>query len=333
MNTPLRVALIGCGVISDNHICGIIGSGVARIVAICDIDINRAEAKRTQYGLRAEIYSDYRNMLDKEKIDVVHIATPHYLHCEMAINALERNINVFLEKPICISEEEIGKLIEAEKNSTARVCVCFQNRFNKTTRYAMSVCEKDGGAISAYFAQFWKRDEKYYAQDKWRGKIATEGGGTMINQAIHQLDLLCFFLGKPQKACISASNHSLKGIIEVEDSCEGYIDFDGGKRANFYATNAAAVGDYTSVVLITKNHRIEIRHPDVYLDGIAIDDAKNTIPDTGKACYGEGHGYIISRFYDSILNGSDVPVSLNDAQHAMRLVFACYNSKNNIIEI
>ena len=333
MKSCLRVALVGCGVISDNHICGIIGTGKAKIVAICDIDRDRAENKKIQYGLRAEVYTDYIKMLECEDLDAVHIATPHHLHCEMTVAALERNIHVFLEKPMCINEEEIGKLIEAERNSTAKVCVCFQNRFNKTTRFARTVCDEDGGAISAYFAQFWKRDEKYYAQDKWRGKIATEGGGTMINQAIHQLDLLCFFLGKPQKLCASVANHTLKGIIEVEDSCEGLVEFQGGKRANFYATNAAAIGDYTSVILMTKNHRIELRHPDIYLDGVLVDEAKNTIPEVGKACYGEGHGYIIDGFYTSIIEDAPVPVSLEDAQYATRLVFACYKSNDNLIDI
>ena len=333
MNSKLRVALIGCGVISDNHISAVIGSEKAEIVAICDIDIARAEAKKRDYLLSANVYSDYREMLLNERIDVVHIATPHYLHAEMVIAALERDINVFLEKPMCINDGDIVKIINAEKNSKGRVCVCFQNRFNKATRAAKKIADADGGIISAFFSQFWKRDEKYYAQDEWRGKIATEGGGVMINQAIHQIDLLCFFLGKPQKLCASTSNHSLKGIIEVEDSCEGMIEFEGGKRANFYATNATLIGDYTSVVLNTKNHRLEIRHPELYVDGVLVNEATNSIPEVGKACYGEGHGYIIGSFYDALLNGTKIPVSLEEAKYATRLVLACYKSNDEFIEI
>ena len=333
MDNKLRVALIGCGVVSDNHICAIVNSGKASLVALCDIDINRAIEKKEKHGLSCNLYTSYREMLENEKLDVVHIATPHYLHTEMALAALGKDINVFLEKPMCIKEEDIDKLISAEKNSQGRVCVCFQNRFNLTTRLAKEICDKDGGAISAFFSQFWRRNEEYYAQDRWRGKIATEGGGVMVNQAIHQLDLLCFFLGKPQKVCASVANHTLKGIIEVEDSCEGMIEFADGKKANFYATNATAIGDHTSVTVITKNHKIEMQPPYIYLDGVLLDDTIGSIPMIGKACYGVGHEYIIDQFYTSILTGATVPVSLEDAQYAVRLVLACYKSNDNLIDI
>ena len=333
MNDKLRVALVGCGVISDNHICGIINSGKAELVALCDVNKKRAIAKKEQHGLSSSIYTDYSEMINVEELDVVHIATPHYVHTEMVVKALMRDINVFLEKPMCIKDEDIDTIINAEENSKGRVCVCFQNRFNRTTRYAKKIADEDGGVISAFFSQFWRRDAKYYAQDDWRGKMITEGGGTMINQAIHQLDLLCFFLGKPKTLCASVSNHSLKGVIDVEDSCEGMIEFEDGKRANFYATNATLIGDYTSVVLMTKNHQLEIRHPELYVDGTLVSEATNVIPDTGKACYGEGHEYIIGSFYDALLSGKDVPVSLSDAKYATKLVFACYKSNDTFIEI
>lgn len=333
MKDKLKVALIGCGVISDNHICAILNSGNAELVALCDTDKDRALAKKEHHGLCAKIYTDYLNMLECERLDVVHIATPHYLHKEMAVAALKRNINVFLEKPMCIKDEDIEIIINAEKESRGRVCVCFQNRFNKITRYAKAFADEDGGVISARFSQFWKRDAEYYAQDEWRGKKATEGGGVMINQAIHQLDLLCFFLGKPQRICASVSNHSLKGIIDVEDSCEAMIDFENGKRANFYATNASLIGDYTSVVLTTKNRIIELRHPYLYVDGTLVDEASNVIPSIGKACYGEGHDIIVGMFYEALIDGTDVPVSLSEAQYATRLVLGCYKSNDTFVEI
>ena len=333
MKKTLRVALIGCGAISDNHISAILSSENAELVAICDVIRERAEKKKQAYGIDVNLYTDYRAMLDSEELDVIHVATPHDLHTEMTLAALQRDINVFLEKPMCIREEDIDKLIEAEKKSKGRVCVCFQNRFNKITEAARRVAEDDGGVVAAYVTQFWHRDAEYYAQDAWRGTTAHEGGGVMINQAIHQMDLLCFFLGKPTKICACAANHSLKGVVEVEDSCEGFIEFEGGKRANFYATNSASVGDYTSVVLITKNHRIEMRHPYLFVDSLVNSDAKNIIPETGKACYGEGHDYVIDSFYKALLQGTRVPVSLDEAQHAVRIVLAAYRSKNELINI
>lgn len=322
----LNVALIGCGVISDNHIIPILECECAELVALCDIDISRAESKARQHGISPALYSDYVRMLDTEKLDVVHIATPHYLHAEMTLEALRRGINVFLEKPMCINRDDIEKLIEAERASTARVCVCFQNRFNPATIYAKDIIDKDGGAVTAYGALFWKRDKAYYESDAWRGMSATEGGGVMINQAIHTIDLLCFFLGKPEKVCATTANHSLKGVIDVEDSCEGVIYYEDGKQANFYATNSFRGFDSNTVVVMTKNHRVEVSRSHLYVDDVRIDDADNNIPNIGKACYGSGHGDVIKSFYSSILLGTEPPITLESAQYALRVLLAAYDS-------
>ena len=127
-----RVCLIGCGTIAPSHLTALSLVSGAQIVGLCDIKPEKAEAMKKRFAENAAVYTDYKIMLDTEKPDSVHIATPHYLHCEMAIYALSRNINVFLEKPMCISEDEIDKLKEAEKSSTAKICVCFQNRYNPT---------------------------------------------------------------------------------------------------------------------------------------------------------------------------------------------------------
>lgn len=329
----LNVALIGCGVISDNHLIPITESEKVNLVAICDIEKGRAESKIKQHSLNARVYTSYIEMLDNERVDVIHIATPHHLHCEMTIAALKRGINVFLEKPMCISTDEIERMLEAERESTAKVCVCFQNRFNPSTLYAERVCKEDGGAICGFGSLFWKRDAEYYAQDSWRGKWATEGGGVMINQAIHTIDLLHYFLGKPEFVCATMSNHSLKKEIEVEDTCEGIIYFENGKRANFYATNSYVSLDYNTLVIETQNHTIEIRRDHLYVDGIRIDDEDNNIPYMGKACYGNGHRQLIERFYDSVINNAPSPVTMESAQYALRILLAAYKSNDEKIKV
>ena len=164
--------------------------------------------------------------------------------------------------------------------------------------------------------------------------MATEGGGAMINQAIHTIDLLCHFLGKPVSLTATTSNHHLKGIIEVEDSCEGRITFESGRLANFYATTSFNTRDCTELCLITKNHRIDIREPYIYLDGRPVDDFE--IEDSeyvGKMCYGHGHKYAIADFYDALAEGHAVPVSLESAQYALRIILAAYASNGEVTEI
>ena len=328
MNNKFKVALIGCGVIAPNHINSLLSLENVEICALCDIDKAKALSIAERFSLNsAKIYTDYKVMLNEEKPTSVHIATPHYLHIEMAIYALSKGVNVFLEKPMCISVADITKLKDAEKNSTAKICICFQNRFTSPVIEAMRIINDDGGAKSAFMTVVWKRSEEYYKSAEWRGKWETEGGGVMINQAIHSLDLLTLFLGKPTSLIATKSNRHLRGIIEVEDTCEGMINFEGGGRATFYATTASPCDDYTNICITSKNHKVLINLPQLVVDGVEI-----SFPDDGefigKRCYGNGHAKLIKLYYQAISNGEKMPVTISDAEYATRIINAAYNSND-----
>ena len=334
MDKIYNVAIVGCGTIFGNHVKALLDLPYVKIVAICDINIDKAANKKTEYNLDAKIYSDYEQMLDNENIDSVHIATPHYLHAPMSIAALKRNINVFLEKPICISTDEIEALKAAEKESQGKVCVCFQNRFNPSTILAEKLVEEDGGAISAFGTVFWYRSDSYYTESGWRGSYSTEGGGVMINQAIHTIDLLCHYLGKPESVVATTANHHLKGIIEVEDSCEGIITFEGGKNGNFYATTSFAGKDTTIVCIVTnKKRKIQIQDSAVYLNGQKVEDPSLVTDFYGKECYGNGHKYLIAKYYNALESDSEMPVTLSSAEYALRVLLAAYESHDTEIKI
>lgn len=328
-----KVCLVGCGVIAPRHLTALQLVDGAEIVALCDIDENKAKQARDLYAKNASIYTDYQTMLFCEKPDAVHITTPHYLHCEMALTALSKNIHVFLEKPMCINEEEIEKLLEAEKISKGRICVCFQNRFNPTTIKALEILESDGGALAGYGSVFWTRTEKYYTESGWRGKYATEGGGVMINQAIHTIDLLNHVLGVPCEVCATTSNHHLKGTIEVEDTCEGLIKYTNGKQANFYATTSFLFKDSTTAYFVTKNHTVKIEGQYLYLDGKTVEGIEKYTNPVGKECYGSGHFHIIPKFYEALDSGAPMPVTLESASLPIKIILAAYKSKDNHIKI
>ena len=331
-NSIYKIAVVGCGVISANHISAILECEGVEITALCDVKPERAEARRDEYKLNARIYTDYNEMLESEKPDAVHIATPHYLHAEMAIKALDLGINVFLEKPMCINREQIEAMLEAEKRSSAKICVCFQNRYNPSTIKAKEIADADGGVITAYGSVFWERNEPYYTESGWRGAYATEGGGVMINQAIHTIDLLCYYLGTPVSLIATKAKHHLKNVIEVEDTCEGIIYFENGIQANFYATTSALGTDDTLIILQTKNHRIELRLPNITVDGVTTSYEKD-VQYVGKKCYGNGHEQLIARYYDALENGKDVPVSAESAKYALRILLAAYKSHDLEINI
>lgn len=332
-NKKYKVALVGCGGISGNHLGPLVSNSLVEIVALCDVDLSRAAKKADDYSLDCNLYDSYDKLLDFEELDAVHIATPHYLHAPMAIAALERNINVFLEKPLGISEEDIEKILEAEKKSEGRVCVCFQNRFNPSTEIAKKLIEDDGGAKSAFASVVWSRSDAYYLDSGWRGKYSTEGGGVMINQAIHTLDLLRFIMGIPTAVIATTSNHTHKSVIEVEDTAEGIITFEGGERANFYFTTTASGADSTSLIFNTENHKVEIKGNYVFLDDSLVDDNRFNSNFVGKACYGNSHGIIIDAFYEALSNNLPMPVSAEDAKWALKILLSSYKSADNSIKI
>ena len=335
MSTKIfKVALVGCGSIAPNHLGAISSLENVEVVALCDVKPERAEKRRNEFCPNAKIYESFDEMLSSEKLDAIHVATPHYLHTPMAIVALERGINVFLEKPICITLEQLDELLKAEERSTAKVCVCFQNRFNPSTIIAKRLAEENEGLKSAYGSVFWYRNEPYYTKSGWRGFYATEGGGVMINQAIHTIDLLCEFIGTPVSVTATKSLHHLKGIIEVEDTCEGIINFDNGKKANFYATTSFEGKDATTIYLVTNNnHTIQIQYSAVYFDGVKIEDPALVADFCGKECYGNGHKYLIAKFYEALAEDKAMPVPLKDATYAIRVLLAAYRSNDQETEI
>lgn len=332
MKKKFKVGIIGCGVIAKNHLVALGLLDNIEVVGLCDTDIEKAKKLRETFELSCDVYEDYKELIGEQSPDTIHICTPHYLHAEMAIYALERGIYPLIEKPMCIDHGQMEAMIAAEKRSSARAAVCFQNRFSPSVIKAMEIAKEDGGAITGYATVMWDRDEKYYTESGWRGSMRTEGGGVMINQAIHALDMLVQFLGDPSSVIAKTENYHLRGIIDVEDSCDGIITHSGGKTSNFYATTAARGMCSTVIYIKTQNHIIEIRNYKLFVDGEPVDTSE-VFSYIGKACYGNGHSPLIAAFYNAIENKEEMPVTLESAKEAVNILLAAYASGGNAIEI
>ncbi len=331
MKRTFNVALVGCGVISYNHLTALKALDNVRVTALCDIKEERALAVRDEFKLDSKIYTDYDLMLKSEMLDAVHICTPHYLHAPMTVAALERNIYVCLEKPMCTSREQITAMLETEAKSDAKVTVSFQNRFNKSYMMARKIAAEDG-VKSAYVGHFWKRTDNYYTDSDWRGRYATEGGGVMINQAIHSIDFMISVLGKPASLRATKANHFHKEVIEVEDTCEGIVEFEGGKYGNFYATNNYQGSCQTTIFIETEKRGLEIRNAKLYINGTPIEESAAD-GYLGKQVYGDGHMTLISEFYSAIETGAEMPITLESAQWALRLLLAAYDSNGETVPV
>lgn len=323
----MKTAIIGCGRIAQLHAAILESMEGAQVVACVDTAPDKAQAMAAPFGAKA--YSDYLEMMDTEKPDLVHLCTPHYLHVEMAMEALARGIHVLMEKPAAISPESFKRLVKAQERSSALIGICFQNRYNATVRHlAQRLEEGQLGAIrGARCFVTWSRGADYYMDD-WHGKAATEGGGVLINQAIHSMDLLVHLLGKPSRVQASTHNRHLQGVIEVEDTMEAYIEF-GQRPALFYASLAHCTDAPVLLDIVCEQatcglqgDHLTIRHNDGQVEDISA--AQLQIP--GKSYWGSSHKLIIADFYDAVSNNKPFALNPRDITQTMNLVFACYQS-------
>jgi len=189
----LRIGLIGCGAIAPIHLIAIKKLDMD-LVVICDVIKERAEKMSKQYG--CDYCMDYKELLNRDDIDIVHILTPHYTHYQIARDVLLGGKHCLIEKPMVISRDEAKSLIELIKQNPHLKCgIVFQNRFNETSQVIKSTIDSKqyGDLLGIKASVTWLRDQEYYKQDAWRGKWQLEGGGVLINQAIHTLDLIQLF--------------------------------------------------------------------------------------------------------------------------------------------
>lgn len=327
----MRVGIIGLGVISKNHIPALLSAG-QEIVALCDLDPTRIEQARERFALPDAVgYTDYRKMLDEAGLESVHICTPHYLHVPMACDALARGIHVFCEKPVAISHRELDTLERAVRKSSARFGVCQQNRTNPSSRYVKELIG-DRTVKAASATMSWKRDRSYYDSEPWRGKWDTEGGGVMINQALHTLDLLQWFCGYPTSVTATTSNLSLSDAIQVEDTAFGMFTLPNGGNFVIHATNAAAVNFPIEIMLRVEDDTVVICRDTVTVNGKTI-NIKDEMPILGKAEYGTGHIALIAKFYECIETGEPFPIDFYEAAKVIRLILGMYESNGRPVTL
>ena len=321
----MNICIVGYGAIGPVHAESVSLIDGINLYAICDTDKVRADEGAKQYSCKA--YYDFDECLRDENITSVHICTPHYLHFEMIKKAVDAGKKVVVEKPATMKKDEFYFLLENYKH--APVFPIIQNRTNKCIKTLKSIISKDsslGKLIGVKGIVAWYRDENYYKSGDWRGTKEFEGGGVLINQAVHTLDLLTYFGGEVDSVTATASNKSLKGVIEVEDTVDAYIKFKNGATGVFYATNSYTPGSSVFVDVVFENAHFR------YIDGklykndelLCEDEAKFL----GKAYWGSGHE---RTFYDHYIKNETL--TLFDVKSTMDTMFAIYESAEKNKEV
>jgi len=234
----INVAIIGTGAISTAHIEGYLQFPErCRIVALCDLYPEKAEAKRKPYGLNAKVVSDYRELLG-EGIDLVSICLPPYVHAPVTVDFLNAGSHVIVEKPMASSLKECDEMIEAAKRSGKLLSVIAQNRFRTPIMKLKQVLDSGlaGKILHAQVDSFWWRGHCYYDL-WWRGTWEKEGGGPTLNHAVHHIDGLLWMLGRPSEVTAYMSNVAHDNA-EVEDLSIAMMRYPNG-----------ALGQLTSSVI------------------------------------------------------------------------------------
>lgn len=314
----MNICIIGFGSIGPVHAEAVHNIPGATLYGICDIDKQRADSGAKKYGAKA--YYSLDEVIADNNIDSVHICTPHYLHYKMITAAADAGKKVVCEKPITMTEEEFDRL--AANYSDYGIFPIIQNRTNKCIRELKRLAAEDntlGKLMGIKGEMTWCRGADYYNSAEWRGTKKYEGGGVLINQAVHTLDLMVYFGGRPRSVIASMSNNSLKGIIEVEDTVDARLKFESGTVGIFYATNAYSASPQPTLTLNYENAEFLYADGKLYKDGVKICEDESGF--LGKRNWGSGH---MRTLYDFYVNNSALGISdISDTMYAM---FGIYKS-------
>ncbi|MET4638945.1 Gfo/Idh/MocA family oxidoreductase [Mycetocola sp. 2940] len=300
--TGYRAAIIGCGDISALHLAAITTVAGAHLVAVCDTDPGRLAAASVANGVPG--FADHLALFDEARPDVVHVCTPHSTHAAIAADALQRGIHVVLEKPVAHTRDEAARLVDAAKASRAKIAICFQNRYNAPVRaahLALSTGEL-GRVLGSSATVLWHRAAAYYLDRPWRGRWSTGGGGLLMNQAIHTVDLVQWLVGPVTSVRGNASTRHLDDVIEVEDTAEMVLTHEGGARSVLYATLGHASNAPVDIEIVTEKATLHLRGDltVTHADG-TVDTVAEVATATGERAYwGVSHELLIQDFYSSL---------------------------------
>jgi len=244
----VRTALIGCGKVGQIHAAALRDLPESDFVAVCDRDRDRAATFAQRYGDRIRPYTDMAVMLRDTAAQAVLVCTPHPLHAEAVLQAAEAGVHALVEKPLAASLADCDAMLAASRQAGTRLGVISQRRFYEAVRRLKTAIDagKIGKPVLGVFAMFSWRDQAYYQSDPWRGKWATEGGGVLVNQSPHQLDLLQWYMGEIDEISGYWANLN-HPYIEVEDTALGMVRFKNGGLGSIVTSLSQRPGIYTKV--------------------------------------------------------------------------------------
>jgi predicted dehydrogenase len=230
----VRIGIIGCGKIARNHVSALRGIAGVEVTAVADVDGGRARAFAVEHGVR-HAFGEVGEML-AGGLDAVTVCTPHGAHEAGVLAAARHGVHVLCEKPVALSVVQAGRMVAATEAAGVRFGVLFQRRFWPAAARIRAALDDGrlGRLVSGGIVARLNRDAEYYAEP-WRGSQATEGGGVLITQVIHHIDLLQWFMGPVRRVTGRCATLVHREIIDVEDTAGALLEFDSGAIATVQA--------------------------------------------------------------------------------------------------
>lgn len=328
----LRVGIVGCGCIFTMHATSADHLKNSKIVGVCDIKEDRANKAAEKYNCKA--YYDYKEMINKDIIDVVHVCVPHYLHPIISKYAIEQGVNVLCEKPMSIKYEDGVRNVELAEEKGVKYGIIFQCRYNNASKLVKEYLDNGtlGKVISARVVLTWCKPDEYYSLSDWKGTWDKEGGGVVIDQAIHSLDLANWFINDEiadVQANLSNRGHE---IMEVDDTAEGFIRYKNGATLGFWAMDNYGCDDAIEIRLFCENGKVVMDYDkaEIFLnDGKKISAETTIDPDVfyegGKEYWGFQHIREIEDFYNAVEKDIEPTISGREALKIQKLICEIYD--------
>jgi predicted dehydrogenase len=322
-----KAVVIGLGDISKVHLNIIETLPDVTLCGVCDLD----EKTKTRAPDGVSFYRDYKDMIKQEKPDCVHICLPHYMHVPVAMYAVESECNVFCEKPVALDiQQAMDFALFEQEHPNQKICICLQNRYNTTVvKLVEELSEAKYGKIVGLSGIVpWARSREYYQSKPWRGRLQTAGGGCMINQAVHTLDLL-YYIGGRIKSIHGVTSQLLDYEIEVEDTVVAHFDYENGAKGMFFATVANYTDEKVEIRVETERAKYVIRDGELFrvVNGKSIFLCRDEEEiQGGKFYYGAGHQKIIEQFYNQLETDGKNYVHVRDAVMSIQLIDTIHTS-------
>lgn len=333
LDDKIKFGLVGCGFVANTHAEILTKINNVRLSCICDTDKVRLESFANKYGVQNK-FTDFNKMLNQDIIDAVIIATPSWLHSQMIIQSAKAGKHILVEKPLALNLKEANNAIRVCKKERVKLSVVYQYRFCPPAKRLKELTEKKilGDLVAGQAQAMWSRSKDYFREAEWRSKKSMAGGGAMLHQSIHLVDLLQWYFGKVKhvSSCVDNIVHKL----EVEDVAAALIKFQSGAIATIITTTTSPIQNPPSVTVHGTKGIVSIENfkegGTVKALGIDISNLESSYPkfDTRLELpiYARNHAAQILNFVEAVKGKESLLVDGAEAKKSLEIVLKIYES-------